>query len=180
MRGRSKITQPTWVFIRIVQQLVDDVYRIHSTSSSWYIVKRNQHYPVFNRQSQDISSIILLYKILHSNNKFQMQSEGTSYNPSHSPLHTQRPSFYSPPPEPRDPQRQVLTASSMTNIHYSEFDRIGSSRNSPPRANRSGQLRSSSGCCNNGSSYTSRFVEYRSNTLLLVLEMRIFSLVNIG
>ena len=39
-RGRSKITQPTWVFIRIVQQLVDDVYRIHSTSSSWYIVKR--------------------------------------------------------------------------------------------------------------------------------------------
>ena len=48
-RSRSKITQPTWVFIRIVQQLVDDVYRIHSTSSSWYIVKRDPHYPVFNR-----------------------------------------------------------------------------------------------------------------------------------
>ena len=127
--------------------------------------KRKTTLPSF----QSISSIRFLYKISYINNKFQMQSEGTSYNPYPSNLHTQRPSFYSPPPEARALQSQVGTASSMTNIHYSEFDRMGSSHNSPSRANRSGQLRSSSGCCNNGSSYTSRCVDYQLSTPLLIL-----------
>ena len=118
---------------------------------------------------KSISNIRFLYKASYINNKFQMQSEGTSYNPYHSNLHTQRPSFYSPPPEQREPQSQVGTASSMTNIHYSEFDRMGSSHNSPSRANRSGQLRGSSGCCNNGSSYTSRCVDYQWSTPLLIV-----------
>ena len=87
-----------------------------------------------------------------------MQSEGSSYPPPQSQQQQyQRSQFYTPSLDQRDSQRPMEAASSMTNIHYGEYDRMGNAMNTSPRNNLSARLRSTS-CCNNTSSYSSRFV----------------------
>ena len=85
-----------------------------------------------------------------------MQSEGSSYTqPQTHQSQSQRSQFYTPNLDNRgDQQNLIETASSMANIHYGEYDRMGSVNSSPLRM-RTRDL-SSSGCCNNNSSYTSR------------------------
>ena len=86
-----------------------------------------------------------------------MQSEGSSFTqPQAHPMQSQRSQFYTPNLDHRnEPQTGIESASSMTNIHYGEYDRMGSVNSSPLRM-RASNLRST-GCCNNTSSYTSRF-----------------------
>ena len=87
---------------------------------------------------------------------FQMQSEGSSYTqPQTQQSQSQRSQFYTPNLDHRlDPLSVTETASSMTNIHYGEYNRMGSVNSSPLRM-RARDVRST-GCCNNNSSYTSR------------------------
>ena len=87
-----------------------------------------------------------------------MQSEGSSFTqPQSHAMQSQRSQFYTPNLDHRqEPQTGIIeSASSMTNIHYGEYDRMGSVNSSPLRI-RTTNLKST-GCCNKTSSYTSRF-----------------------